>query len=171
MPKRHLDHAIRGLLAVVAVDRVFLAHPLVHLFGQRTRVDPDAERDQALLGCVDHLGDLFAVGNVARVETQAGHARLDRHQRKRVVVVDVCDHRQGRAFDYLFQSLGGLVVGNRRPHNLATRLFQLVDLAKRRLHVARVRLGHGLHGDGRRAADDDAADVDRDRLPAGDHHQ
>ena len=94
MAERHLDHAVRRLLAVVAVDGVLLAHALVHLFGQRAGVDPDAERDLALLGGVDHLDDLVAVGDVAGVEAQAVHARLDRHQRESVVVVDVGDHRQ-----------------------------------------------------------------------------
>src|SRR5450759_3811998 len=99
--ERDLDHAIRGLLAVVAVKRVLFAHALVHLFGQRAGVDPDPERDLALLGGVDYPGDLVAVGDVARVEAQTGHARLDRQQRQGVVVVDVGDHRQWRALDDL----------------------------------------------------------------------
>src|SRR5258708_22696219 len=44
-----------------------------------------------------------------------------------------------------------------------------MDLAQRRLDIAGVRLGHRLPGDRRGAADDNAADVHRDRLAAGGH--
>ena len=54
--ERDLDHAIRGLLAIVAVDVVLLAHGLVDLFGQRPCVDADAKRDLSFLRRLDHLG-------------------------------------------------------------------------------------------------------------------
>ena len=119
MAKRHLDHAIRGAFAVVAVDLVLLAHALVHLFGERARVHADAKRDLPLLGRHDDLHDLVAVGDVAWVQTQAMHTGLDRHQRESVVVVDVRDHRQRRSLDDAFQRLCGLAIGNCGPHYLA----------------------------------------------------
>src|SRR5437762_2660255 len=71
--------------------------------------------------------------------------------------------------DDLLERLRRLSVGHGRPHDLAACLFQLVDLAQRRLDVPRVGLGHRLHSNRRRASDDDAADIDRDRLAARDH--
>ncbi len=94
MPQRDLDHAVGGLLSVVAVDGMVLAHALVHLFGQGAGVDTDAERDLPLLRGVDHLRDLVAVRDVARVQAEAGHTGFDRQQGEGVVVVDVRDHRQ-----------------------------------------------------------------------------
>ena len=94
MSKRDLDHAVGGALAIVAVDLVLLTHALVHLFGQRACVDADPERDLSLFGGGDHPDHLVAVWDVAGVQAQAVHARLDRHQRKGVVVVDVRDHGQ-----------------------------------------------------------------------------
>src|SRR5439155_17659750 len=97
------------------------------------------------------------------------HARVDREQREGVVVMDVGDARQWRALDDLSQSFGRLAVWNRRPHDLAARLLELVNLAQRRLDVSCVGLGHGLHRDRRRAPDHDAADVHRYRLAPADH--
>src|SRR6266852_4402018 len=38
--ERHLDHAVSGLLAIVAVDGMVLAHALVHLFGSDPALTP-----------------------------------------------------------------------------------------------------------------------------------
>jgi len=88
--------AVRGLLAVIAVDGMLLAHALVHLFRQGACVDANAGKGSAFLGGVDHLGHLVAVWNVARVEAQAMDAGLVASSGKGVVVVDVGDHRQRR---------------------------------------------------------------------------
>ena len=160
--ERHLDHAVRSALAVVAVDVVLLAQALVDLLGQRTGVDPDPKRDLPFLRRGDDLDHLVTVRDVAGVEAQAVDARLDRHEGEGVVVVDVGDDRQRRALDDVPQRQGSLAIGHRRAHDLAARLLQLVDLSQRRLDVAGVGLGHRLHGDGRGSPDDDAPNVDRD---------
>ena len=113
--QRHLDHPVCCPLPVVAVDAVLLAQALVHLFGQRPGVDADAKWDLAFLGRVHHLDHLLAVGEVAGVEAQAMHARLDRQERQRVVVMDVRDHRQWRSLDDLLERLRRLSVGHGRP--------------------------------------------------------
>ena len=172
MPERNLDHPLRRALAVVAVDVVLLAQALVHLFRQRARIDADAKWDLTLLGRGHDLYDLVPVRDVAGIQAQAVNARLDRQQRERVVVVDVRDHWERRSLDDLLQRFRGFAVRHRRPHDLASGLFQLVDLAQRRLDVARVRLGHRLHRDRRGSPDDHPADVDRNRLsPLGEGHQ
>src|SRR5208283_1530052 len=54
-----------------------------------------------------------------------------------------------------------------RPANeFAPRFGQLQRLLQRRLHVRRVRVGHGLHDDGRAAAHHDAAHLHAKCLPA-----
>src|SRR5207237_3486660 len=71
--QRNFDHAVRRALAVVTVDVVLLTQGLVDLFRQRSRVDSDAERYLALLGCFDDLLDFLAVRDVAGVEAKAVH--------------------------------------------------------------------------------------------------
>ena len=50
--------------------------------------------------------------------------------------------------------------GHRDADDVGARLGDAPDLVHRRLEVGRLGLRHRLHGDGRAAADGDAADVD-----------
>src|SRR5207302_11037637 len=164
VPEGDLDHPIGGALPVVAVDRVRFAERLVDLLRERAGVDADPEGDVPLLGGGDDLHDLLPVDDVARVEAEAGDARLDRGQGQGVVVVDVGDDRQRRALDDRLQGLGRLPVGDRGADDLAAGVFELVDLLEGRFDVPRVRLGHGLDGDRRGSADDHLTDADGDRV-------
>ena len=57
--------------------------------------------------------------------------------------------------------------GTAKPHNFAPGGFHLLDLLDRLFHLARVRLGHGLHRDGGISADGKASDLDRAGLSPG----
>ena len=92
------------------------------------------------------------------VEADAVRPGVDRLQRERVVEVDVGDHRNGRLRHDRLERHGVLVARHGDPHQLAARLDHAADLRDGRLDVARVRLRHRLHDDGRPAADRDAAD-------------
>ena len=81
------------------------------------------------------------------------------------VVVEVADERHRHA--HLRQAvadvrhgLGRLVAVDRDAHDLGAGAGQRRPLARGRLHVGGVGVGHRLHDDRRIAADDDAADVD-----------
>ena len=59
-----------------------------------------------------------------------------------------------------------LVAVDGDAHDLGTCARQRRDLSRRLLDVGGIGVGHGLHDDGRVAADDDAADVDGHRPAA-----
>ena len=63
----------------------------------------------------------------------------------------------------VLQRLDVLVARDRDAHDVGARLGDLVDLVHRRLEVRGLGLRHRLHGDGRAAADRDAADHDLSR--------
>ena len=61
------------------------------------------------------------------------------------------------------------LVGHGEAHNVAACSRERLDLTNRRLCVLRLRIRHGLHGDGSAAADGDCADMDLPRdLPLHD---
>ena len=113
---------------------------------EAAEIDADADGDVALLGRLHHLAHLVFVAQVARIESQAVHAAGGALQGQLVVEVDVGDERNVNLLFDLRHRLGGLHIGHRRADNLATRLFQLVDLSHRRLHVAGVGFSHRLDG-------------------------
>ena len=60
----------------------------------------------------------------------------------------------------VLQRLGVLLAGHGDAHDVGARVGDGADLLHRRGEVRGLGLGHRLHGDGRAAADRDAADVD-----------
>ena len=87
-------------------------------------------------------------------------AGVERLERQRVVEVDVGDHRDRRFAHDRLQRLRVLVARDCDADEVSARLRDPLDLRERRLDVGGLGLGHRLHGDGRAAADRDAADVD-----------
>ena len=84
-------------------------------------------------------------------------------------VMEVADQRHGDAelrepVADLRHRGGGLVAVDRDAHDLGAGVRQRRDLARGRLDVGGVGVGHRLHDDRRAAADGDAADIDRDRF-------
>ena len=61
---------------------------------------------------------------------------------------------------------GRLVPIDRDAHDLRARARERRHLPRGRLHIGRVGVGHRLHDDRSAAADDHAADIDRDRAMA-----
>ena len=110
--------------------------------------------------------DLLRPADVARVDPHAVRAGVDRLDRERVVEVDVGDHRDRRLGDDRPQRVDVLLARHGDAHDVRARLGHAPDLVHRGLQVGRLGLRHRLHGDGRAAADRDAADVD---LPGGCH--
>ena len=97
---------------------------------------------------------LYAVraADVARIQANLVHAGLDRRQRETVVKMNVRDHRQRRAGADFAQRLRRLHIRHGTANNVAARVRQCANLRQSSLRVARVRVGHGLHRDGRAAA-------------------
>ena len=152
---------------------------LVHQAGQQllveaAPVDADAHGLAVLQRQLDDGGELaVALGleaDVAGIDAvlveRLGAGGILGEQRV-AVVVEVADQRHGRA--HLRQpvadvrhGLGGLVAVDRDAHDLGAGAGKLGRLARGRLDVGRVGVGHRLHDDRRIAADDDAADIDGD---------
>ena len=142
MIERALDHRFRCRAAE------FLEDVLLH----RAGVYADADRQTA---CLCRLHDrLYTVcaADVARIQANLVHAGLDRRQRETVVKVDVRHHRQRRVRADFAQRLRRLHIRHGTANNVAARVRQCANLRQSSLRVARIRVGHGLHRDGRAAA-------------------
>src|SRR6267142_661601 len=157
--ERGLDHALGGG-PVVPGQEVLL---------ERAAVDADPDGDPLVLGDVDDLLDESLAADVPGIQTQAVHALLERDEGQLVIEVDVGDQRDPDLPLDLAELLGGLADGNRAAHDVAARGLERPDLEQRRVHVACVGLGHGLHGDRRVSADLDPAHLDLSRLSPCDH--
>ena len=136
------------------------------VLGQRARVGADAHRHACPLRRLDDELDLVGAADVAGVDADGGDAGIDRLQSERGVEVDIGDDGQRRKADDLRQRVGVLRLRNRHTHHLAARRRESGNLRRGRLHIVRLRQRHRLHGDGRPAADRDAADGD---LPLAGH--
>src|SRR4030095_7222993 len=159
VPQGGLDHAL-GRGPVVPGQEIFL---------ERAAVDADADGDPLVLGDVDDLLDEMLAADVPGVQPQAIHTLLERDEGELVVEVNIGDQRDPDLPLDLAELLGGLADRHRAPYDVAARRLERPDLEERRLHVARVGLGHRLHGDRRFAADLDSAQLDLSRLSPCDH--
>ncbi len=117
---------------------------------------------------------MAGIADVARVETQAVHARLECGQGQPVLEVDVGDDRYRRSGDDLRQPLGRLTVVAGDADDVGPGRRQGVRLGQGGIDVCRLRRRHRLHGDRSIATDRDAADEDlagvaslHDRNPIG----
>ena len=136
------------------------ARELLEVLGERAGVGADPHRDPGPLRRPDDLLGLVGAADVARVDADRVHARLDRLQRERRVEVDVRDHRDRREPDDQRERLRVLELRHGDPDDLAAGRGERGDLRGRRLDVVRLRERHRLHDDGRATADRDAADLD-----------
>ncbi len=130
---------------------------------ERSRVDPDADRETAVLRLARHDLDVIGLADVARVEAQPGDARLHRRQRELVLEVDVGDERHRRPGHDLRQPLGRLFLVARAAHDVGTGAGERVDLRERAVDVGGLGGGHRLHRHGRAAADLHVSDVQGSR--------
>jgi NAD(P)-dependent dehydrogenase (short-subunit alcohol dehydrogenase family) len=104
--------------------------------------------------CAEHFGGIDIVVNNASAISLSG-------------TLDVRDQREvaDLALD-LLERLRRLQRRHRHAHEVGARLGAGLDLRDRGGHVLGVRVRHGLHGDGRAAADWHAADADLPGLAA-----
>ena len=149
MIQRALDHGFRGRAAELLEDVLF----------DRAGVDADADGEMALLCSLHDRLHAVRAADVAGVQADLVHARLDGGKRQTVVKMDIRHDRNGRACADLAQRLRRRFVRHRASYDVAACLRERTDLCERRFRVARVRVRHGLDGDGRAAADRNAADV------------
>ena len=143
----------------------------VELLVERAAVHPDADGHASVLALAGHGLDVLGVGDVARVEPQARHAGVEGLERPAVLVVDVGDDRHRRAGHDLGQALGRLTLVAGAAHDVGSGAGQRVDLGQRAVDVGGLGGGHGLHGDGRVAADGDIAHHDLARPASGIAHR
>ena len=119
-----------------------------------------------VLGGLDHVADAVGAADIARIDPQAGGARLGRLDAALVVEMDVGDQGDlGFAGDGL-EGLGRFHVGAGDADDVGAGLFQLTDLVDRRRRVGRRRIGHRLHADRGVAAHEDGAHADLAALAA-----
>ena len=126
---------------------------LVQLRVERAAVHADADGDAAVLGLLGHQPDVLGPADVARVEAQALHARLQGRQRHLVLVVDVGDDRHRAAGHDLGQARGRFLFVACATNDVAAGAGEGVDLLERALDVGRLGDRHRLHGDRGVAAD------------------
>ena len=151
-----LDHRIRARLAV------FLQQvPL-----QTARVHADADRAAMILRRLDHLAHAALIPDIARIDPQAGRARLRRLNRALIVEMDI-RHDRHRAFAHnLAQRAGAALVGGRDPHDIRTNIGSADHLIQRRAHIRTIGIGHRLDRDRRIAAHRHIAHHDLTRFAA-----
>ena len=154
---------------------------LVHQLGQqllveRAPIGADAHRlavfDRQLDDGRELLVLLVLEADIAGIDAvfveRLGAARMI-GQKLVADVVEVADerHRDAHLAEAILDVRHGgrrLVAVDRDAHQFGAGARQRRHLARGRLDVGRVGIGHRLHDDRRRAADRDAADVDRDRF-------
>ena len=85
-----------------------------------------------------------------------------------VMEMDVGDQRHPCRADDLFEGGGGLGVGTGHPHNVGAGIGGGMDLVERRADIGGDRVGHGLHGNWRLAADGDPTHMNLTGAATGD---
>ena len=111
----------------------------------RTRVDADADRDLALLRRLHDRMYAVRSADVAGIEPDFIHARLNRGERKSVIKMDIRYNRNRRVRADFFERFRRLCIRHGTAHNIAARFRERTNLRQRRFCVTRVRIGHGLH--------------------------
>ncbi len=106
-----------------------------------------------------------AVADVSRIEAHLRNTRLDRLQGEDMVEVNVRHNRDRRLPHDSGHGIGRFPVVHGDPDNVTSRLGGAHDLRHGSAHIGGLRLGHGLHGNRRSAADLHSADRDLTCLP------
>ena len=138
-------------------------------WGQAAEVDANPNRHGASLSLPDDRFDFLTIADIARVESQAVYAALQRLERQLVVEVNVCYQRDVNLPFDVGEGFGGLHVGHSRAYDLAACIFKLPDLCDCGGDVPGVSLGHGLDRDRSISADLDVADLEGFGYAASDH--
>src|SRR3546814_11329620 len=94
---------------------------------EAARVDADADRAAIGLRRAHDLRHARFGPDVARIDPEAGSARVGRFQRALVVEMDVGDDRHGRRADDLLQRGGGILIGAGYADDVGPRLLAAAD--------------------------------------------
>ena len=148
--QRGSDQCLRRRPAVLRKDGFF----------HRARVDPDPDGDAPRLRRLHHSLHTILPTDIAGVQPNLIHARLDGCQREPVIKVDIRHHRQRGMCADLPQGLRRLFIRHGAAHDLTAGLRQHTDLRQSRRRVPRIRIGHGLDHHRRAAANQHVADLD-----------
>jgi len=138
---------------------------------ERASVHADADRHAAAAGRSHHGAHALGPANVTGIDAQSVRAGLQCREREPVVEMDVCHQRQRRQGTHPLEDGSRLRVRNGQPHNVAPQVGGLADLTQQRLSIVRIGVRHGLHADGRTAADRHRAYEDLARLAARTHRR
>ena len=142
-----VHHALGGKAAVLGQDVLF----------QGTGVDPDADGHMVHLGAVRHPAHLLRAADVAGVDAHFVNAVFHGGDGQRVVKMNVRHQRHRALIHQPPHRPGARPIVHRNAHQIAPRRRQLPDLLQGGGHVPGVRIGHGLNGNRRAAADQYAA--------------
>ena len=135
---------------------VFFKKPLV----KASAVDADADGDLLFPARIHDRADALLSADVAGVDADLGGAALRCGDGKAVVKVDIRHQRQRRCRRDLGKALGRVHIRNGQTRDLAACRRQRTELTQRALDVGRPGVQHRLNGNGRAAADGDAAHMD-----------
>ncbi len=143
MGKGAFAQALRGNAAVFGQNVLF----------QGTGVHPDTDGDMVALQTVRHQLHLVLPADVAGVDAELVDAVFQRPDGQTVVKMDVCAQGHRALVHQRPHRLHAVLVIHRHPHQLGPGLRQTLNLGQGRLRVLRPRVGHGLNGNRRPAAD------------------
>src|SRR4029450_4085574 len=135
---------------------------------QAAGIDADADRAAVGLGRADHFLDPLFRADVARVNAQARSTGTGRPAPPFVVKMDVGDDRYAGCAHDLLERGSRFHVRAGHADDVRPGLLATADLVDRRPGVGGRRIGHGLHGNRRVAANGDVADHDLAGLAGGD---
>ena len=130
---------------------------------QRACIDADADRYAARLRRLSDAAHVLRSADIAGIEPERVNALLDGLKRQAIVKMDVGDERHRRLCLDPADVRRRFLVGYGEAHDVAACSRERLDLANCRLCILRLRIRHGLHGDGSAAADGNCADMDLPR--------
>ena len=149
-----LHHALGSHAAVFCEDFLF----------NGAGVHADAHRDAVLLQAVRQRAHVGLAADVAGIDAHLGDAVFDGTDGELVVEVDVGHQRHRGCVHQRAHGLGAGLVVDGHAHDVRACVRHAANLRKGGLYVASVGVGHGLNGNGRAAADGDAACENLSRL-------
>ena len=150
MAERAFHHALRRHAAVFRQN----------LLLDRAGIDADAHRNVMRLDTVRQNAHVLFSADVARIDAQLVDTVFHSGQRKLVIKVNIRHQRHGTAVHQRTDSLRACLVVHRDADDIRAGNRQRTDLRERRLHIRRIGIGHGLHGNRRAPADEHAAGSD-----------
>jgi len=104
--------------------------------------------------------DLGRIGDVAGIQSEAMHARVERCERHAVIVVNVGNDGHRRSRHDTSETFGGFGLVARAANDVRSCSGESIDLLQRALMISCLGDRHRLNGDGRTPTDGNIADHD-----------